>query len=209
MLCHSGFDLSILKHVKHKTKPQVNLKPKGFSACCTKSAWYVSGLSGWSISLVLLCSLIVLCFVFACLCLFASGLEGREISPLCPGASTLRQWKMLRWKMKMAKIYPFRLLCNFRVIVQPELFILECGYHFIWRYSKTSCHQSFDEHNLHCSETLTQMTCLFPWQQCTLSEFTAAVPTALCCCYFMVEVTLHCRGQCSRWAWDHYRASAH
>lgn len=35
-----------------------------------------------------------------------TDLDGREISRPCPGVSTLRPWKMLRWKVKMAKIYP-------------------------------------------------------------------------------------------------------
>ncbi len=39
-----------------------------------------------------------------------TDLDGREISRPCPGVSTLKPWKMLRWKMKMAKIYPWLLL---------------------------------------------------------------------------------------------------
>lgn len=43
---------------------------------------------------------------FACALFFDTDLDGREISPPCSGVSTLKPWKMLRWKMKMAKIYP-------------------------------------------------------------------------------------------------------
>lgn len=41
---------------------------------------------------------------------FNTDLDGREISPPCHGVSTLKPWKTLRWKMRMAKIYPWFLL---------------------------------------------------------------------------------------------------
>ncbi len=43
---------------------------------------------------------------FACSFFCPIDLDGREISLPCPGVSTLKPWKMLRWKMKTAKIYP-------------------------------------------------------------------------------------------------------
>lgn len=164
-------------------------------------------IDNWSffcLSLILLSIVIIVAFLRAVL--FASGLEGRGISPLCPGASTLKPWKMLRWKMKMEKIYPCLLPCTFSksqsqlnslpyraaitlIDITVQCNICHSSLLSLWLWRQQSALLLWMSHSKG----------LFPWQLCTLSEFTAAVLTVLCCSCFMEEVTLPSHGQCSRW----------
>lgn len=171
-------------------------------ACCTKSVQCAT-----SICLILLSVFIVL----GC---FYRFLQAWKEERFLPSALEPVLWNHGRcWGGKW-RWQRYILFCCSVLLAHspPELFTLQCGNHFHWGYCKT-------RHLLFQFPVtvvliirivvlkLTQMRCLFPWQLCTLSEFTAAVLTVLCCSCFMEEVTLHCRGQCSRW--DYYGVSAH
>lgn len=71
---------------------------------------------------------------------FCTDLDERGISPPCPGASTLKPWKMLRWKVRMAKIYPCLLSAQFRTFKENQskqlmvVLLWTASAYFEWRY---------------------------------------------------------------------------
>lgn len=173
--------------------------------------------------------LVYILLVLFCCCFFFlyTDLDGREISPRCPGVNTLRRWKMLRWKMKMEKIYPWLLLLfvrtkfsmnywNFVVAITqcveiqlghfrfsyffvPMYYLTSLWYGFVWKLFIQVMFILFWAASAYFV-TLAQLWYVFPWLPWTFSEFTAVVPMVLCCSCSMEEVTLLSHGQCSLWA---------